>query len=70
MARRAPFSPGTPIRLEISKDGESLHTEATVIYNLKDQILGVRFDEVTAQQQSQLAKWIAAASAPRKSKFH
>jgi hypothetical protein len=69
MARRAPFSPGTPIRLEIRKDGDSLETDATVIYNLKDQILGIHFAEMAAQQQALLAKWIKAASAARRAKF-
>lgn len=67
MARRAPFSPGTPIRLEITKDGASLQTDATVVYNLKDQIIGLSFAEMTAQQEAQLVKWIKAAGAPAKS---
>jgi PilZ domain-containing protein len=69
MARRMPFSPGTPIRLEITKDGASLQTDATVIYNLKDQIIGVRFPEMAAPEAAVLAKWIKAASAPRSSRF-
>jgi c-di-GMP-binding flagellar brake protein YcgR len=61
MAQRAPFSPGTRILLEITKNGVSLRTEATVIYNLKDQIMGLRFLEMPPEQAAILARWIKAA---------
>jgi hypothetical protein len=62
VTRRAPFSPGTRILLEITKDGVSLQTHATVIYNLKDQFMGLCFAEITPDQTAILAGWIKAAS--------
>jgi hypothetical protein len=60
MTRRAPFSQGTPIMLEITKDGVSLRTHATVIYNLKDQLMGLCFVEMPASQEAILAGWMKA----------
>jgi hypothetical protein len=61
--RRGPFSEGTPILLEITKNGVSLVTNATVVYNLKDQFMGICFEEMPRDQAAILAGWIKAASA-------
>jgi hypothetical protein len=61
--RRGPFSEGTPILLEIAKNGVSLVTNATVVYNLKDQFMGICFEEMAPDQAAILAGWIKAASA-------
>ena len=63
MTRRGPFSAGTPIRLEITRDGVSLETNATVIYNLRDQVMGLCFAEMPAEQGSILAAWLRSAKA-------
>ena len=62
LTRKAPFSQDTPILVEISKDGVSLRTHATVIYNLKDQIMGLRFVEIPSDQATVLADWMKAAA--------
>ena len=61
--RRGPFSEGTPILLEITKNDVSLVTNATVVYNLKDQFMGICFEEMPPDQAAILAGWISAASA-------
>jgi len=61
--RRGPFSEGTPILLEITKNDVSLVTNATVVYNLKDQFMGICFEEMPPDQAAILAGWIRAASA-------
>src|SRR5712664_1054945 len=62
--RKGPFSEGTRILLEITKNGVSLLTNATVIYNLKDQFMGICFEEMPPEQATILAGWIKAATAP------
>ena len=62
VTRKGPFSPGTQVLLEITKGDVSLVTHATVIYNLKDQLMGLCFGEMAAQQKAILASWISAAS--------
>jgi len=61
--RRGPFSEGTRILLEITKNGVSLLTIATVVYNLKDQFMGICFAEMPPDQAAILAGWIKAATA-------
>jgi len=61
MTRRAPFSPTTQILLQITKGGVSLSTNATVIYNLKDEVMGLRFDDMPPDQELILNRWIKAA---------
>lgn len=61
ITRRAPFSEDTRILLEITKNGVSLRTHAFVIYNLKDQIMGLRFVEMPRSQAAILAGWMKAA---------
>jgi len=60
--RKGPFSEGTRILLEITKDGVSLLTNATVVYNLKDQFMGICFEEMPPDQAAILAGWIKAAT--------
>ena len=60
--RKGPFSEGTRILLEITKKDFSLVTNATVIYNLKDQFMGIRFEEMPPDQAAILARWIKAAT--------
>ena len=60
--RKGPFSEGTRILLEITKNDVSLVTNATVIYNLKDQFMGIRFEEMPPDQAAILAGWIKAAT--------
>ena len=61
LTRRGPFSVGTVIRLEITKNGVTLAADATVVYNLRDQIVGVCFAEMKAEQAAVHAGWIKAA---------
>lgn len=61
--RKGPFSEGTRVLLEIMKNGVSLSTQATVIYNLKDQFMGIRFEEMSPDQAAILTGWIKAATA-------
>jgi len=60
--RKGPFSEGTRILLEITKNGVSLLTNATVVYNLKDQFMGICFEEMRSDQVAILAGWIKAAT--------
>ena len=60
--RKGPFSEGTRILLEINKNGVSLVTNATVVYNLKDQFMGIRFEGMPPDQAAILASWIRAAT--------
>jgi hypothetical protein len=59
--RKGPFSEGTRILLEITKNGVALSTNASVVYNLKDQFMGIRFEEMPPDQAAILADWIRAA---------
>jgi hypothetical protein len=59
--RKGPFSEDTKIMLEITKNGVSLVTNATVVYNLKDQFMGICFEEMPPDQATILADWIRAA---------
>lgn len=61
--RKGPFSEGAQILLEITKNGVSLLTNATVIYNLKDQFMGIRFEEMPPDHAATLPGWIKAATA-------
>jgi hypothetical protein len=61
--RRGPFSEGTRILLEITRNDVSLITNATVVYNLKDQFMGICFEEMPPDQGAILADWIKAARA-------
>jgi c-di-GMP-binding flagellar brake protein YcgR len=58
--RKGPFSPGTQILLEITKNGVSLLTHAAVVYNLKDQFMGLRFDEMSPDQAVIVSSWLKA----------
>lgn len=60
--RKGPFSEGTRILLEITRNQVSLVTHATVVYNLRDQFMGICFEEMPAQQAAILADWIKAAA--------
>lgn len=61
MTRRALFSQGTPILLEITKDGVSMRTHAFVAYNLKNQFVGLCFLKMPPSQEAILAGWLQAA---------
>ena len=61
MMRKGPFSADTPILLEITKNGVVLSVNATVVYNLRDQILGVSFAEMSAEQAAIHTGWIKTA---------
>jgi PilZ domain len=62
LMRRGLFSAGTPILLEITKNGAVLSTNATVIYNLRDQIIGVCFAEMSREQTAIVTGWIKTAT--------
>ena len=62
--RKGPFSEGTRILLEITKNGVALLTNATVVYNLKDQFMGICFEKMPPDQAAILAGWIKAPTAP------
>jgi c-di-GMP-binding flagellar brake protein YcgR len=62
VTRKGPFSAGTQVLLEITKGDVTLVTHATVIYNLKDQLMGLCFAEMAPEQKAILASWISAAS--------
>jgi c-di-GMP-binding flagellar brake protein YcgR len=61
LTRKAPFSQGTRIMLEITKNGVSFLTHATVVYNLKDQFMGLRFEEMSPDQAAIVAEWLKGA---------
>ena len=61
MTRRVPFSQGTPILLEITRDGVSMRTHAFVAYNLKNQFMGLCFLKMLPSQEAILAGWMRAA---------
>jgi hypothetical protein len=58
LTRKGPFSPGTRILLEITKNGVLLATNATVTYNLKDQVMGLCFEEMLSDQAAILVGWM------------
>jgi len=60
LTRRAPFSAGTRILLEVTKDGVLLRTHAMVVYNLKNQVMGLYFVEMPPEQAAILAGWMKA----------
>jgi len=62
--KKGPFSEGTRILLEIWKNGVTLLTNAIVVYNLKDQFMGICFEELPPDQAAILAGWIKTATAP------
>jgi PilZ domain len=68
LTRRGPFSQGTRILLEITKNGVSLSTNATVVYNLKDQFMGICFEEMPPDQAATLAGWIKGGMHPANSR--
>jgi len=68
LTRRGPFSQGTRILLQIRKNGVSLLMTATVVYNLKDQFMGIRFEEMSPDQPAILAGWIKASIPPLNSR--
>jgi PilZ domain len=61
LTRRARFSQGARIRLEITRNGVSFLTNATVVYNLKDRFMGLRFEEMSPEQVAIVAGWMKAA---------
>ena len=60
--KKGPFSEGTRILLEITKNDVTLLSYATVVYNLKDQFMGICFEEMPPDQAAILAGWIKAAT--------
>jgi hypothetical protein len=58
--RKGPFSEGTRILLEITKNGVALLTNATVVYNLKDQFMGICFEEMPSDQAAIVSCWLKA----------
>jgi hypothetical protein len=67
--RKGPFSEGTRILLEITKNDVSLLTNATVVYNLKDKFMGISFEEMPPDQAAILAGWIKAATVQANSRL-
>ena len=63
--KKGPFSVGTRILLEITKNDVSLITNATVVYNLKDQFMGICFEEMPPEQRATLVGWIKASARSR-----
>jgi len=61
LTRKAPFSQGTRILLEITKDSVLFRTHAFVVYNLKDQFMGLCFVEMPPREEAILAGWMKAA---------
>ncbi|HWW18391.1 MAG TPA: PilZ domain-containing protein [Candidatus Saccharimonadales bacterium] len=62
VTRKAPFSQGTRVLVEITKNGVSLRTHAFVVYSLKDQFMGLCFVEMPPGQAVILAAWMKAAT--------
>ncbi len=58
---REPFSRGTRILLEITKNGVSLLTRATVAYALEGKAMGLCFLELPPDQAPILEGWLRAA---------
>ncbi len=67
--RKGPFSEGTRILVEITKNDVSLLTNATVVYNLKDKFMGISFEEMPPDQAAILAGWIKAATVQANSRL-
>ena len=70
LTRKGPFSPGTRVLLEIAKNDVSVRTHATVVYHLKDQIMGLHFVELPPDQAEILAGWIKVATSPVNSRLN
>jgi hypothetical protein len=62
LTRKAPFSQGAKILLEITKNGVSLRTHAFVVYNVKNHFMGVCFVEMPPSQTAILAGWLRTAT--------
>jgi len=55
------FARGTAVELEITKNGESLKTAATVAYGLPPNVMGLSFADMSASHGAILRNWIAQA---------
>lgn len=55
------FARGTAVELEITKNDESLKTEATVAYALPPNVMGLSFAEMNASHKAILRNWITHA---------
>jgi hypothetical protein len=60
LSRRAPFSQGAKLLLEITKGDVSLRTHAFVVYNVKNHLMGLCFVEMPPSQTAILAGWLRA----------
>jgi len=58
----APFSEGrADFDCKLQRVAFHYLTDATVIYNLKDQFMGLRFEEMPSDQAAIVADWLKAA---------
>src|SRR5579859_2533996 len=56
------FSIGSAIELWISYNGRTFSTTGSVMYVIKEQGMGIAFDELSVQNRSVLDQWIAEQS--------
>jgi hypothetical protein len=54
-----PFSPGTRIRVHLTKGNETFHSLAIVTYAHEGMGMGIAFTEISQQAREMIQKWIA-----------
>jgi hypothetical protein len=62
-----PFSPGTRIRVHLTKENETFHSLAVVIYSHEGMGMGVAFTEISEQGREILQSWTADLESGRES---
>lgn len=56
------FSVGSTVKLRITENGRTFSATGSVTYVIKNQGMGITFDELSAQNRTVLEQWIAEQS--------
>lgn len=57
-----PFRPGTMVRLTVRARGKTFRSEGKIIYSVSGEGMGLRFDNIDADEQIVLNEWLIQAS--------
>lgn len=62
VSTESPFQPGTMVTLTISANGKIFRSEGKVIYSIRKEGMGIRFDNIHSGEQIILNEWLLQAS--------
>ena len=57
-----PFRPGTVVKLTVRAQNKTFRSEGKIIYSVSGEGMGIRFDNINADEQVTLNEWLMQAS--------